>query len=299
MHSDGLGATTPTTGSFVDGDDNDELSQPSPRSTDGFDMPITAQSSFAGAFAFDASVLLPPPPLPPQYFAACSITQVHTDMAAFPASRPAVTVFSTCPAVLQSEGVGNRRRAETCTIDDRESLIRRAEGVGNQCDVMRGIHRNYQGLDASSGLESQTSLMVRNLSPDLTQPEFVQHLINGGYRGLFDFVYMPMNLRACGSFGYTFVNFKSHSIAAQVMARLQSSQKGDVLSSLEWSAVWSTCQGLDANIDRYRNSPLMHDLVPKDAKPSVYDSNGILATFPAPTKTISRPRIHRPKADSC
>jgi len=163
-----------------------------------------------------------------------------------------------------------------------------------------GTTQNYTDIAEFPG-----TLMVRNLTPDLTQPEFVQHLMNGGYRGLFDFIYMPMNrgrgnrglfdnLQGRGNFGYAFVNFGSHTIAAQVMARLQDSEKGDPLCSLEWTAVWSTCQGFEANIDRYRNSPLMHHVVPNDAKPSVYDSWGNLATFPTPTKTIPKPRIHQP-----
>jgi len=116
--------------------------------------------------------------------------------------------------------------------------------------------------------------------------------------GLFDFIYMPMNLRAHGNFGYAFVNFKSHTIAVQVMSRLQSRDPCDPLSLLDWSAMWSTCQGFAANVDRYRNSPLMHELVPKDCKPSVYDADGSLGKFPRPTKAIPKPRIHRSR-DEC
>jgi len=265
MHSaKGMGAPTPATCSSVD---------------DEFDRQITAGSSFFGAF--DAELNALPPLVPPGYFVDCGTTKNYTDIAEFPGSCAAVAEFSTCPAVVPSEG------------------------VGYQSDVRVGIQRNYQGLATNSDLDSQTTLMVRNLTPDLTQPEFLQHLIDGGYRGLFDFIYMPMNrgrgnrglfdnLQGRGNFGYAFVNFGSHTIAAQVMARLQDSEKGDPLCSLEWTAVWSTCQGFEANIDRYRNSPLMHHVVPNDAKPSVYDSWGNLATFPTPTKAIPKPRIHQP-----
>jgi len=142
---------------------------------------------------------------------------------------------------------------------------------------------------------SNMTLMVRNLAQDLTQPQLAQHLIDAGYRGLFDFIYMPMNLRAHGNFGYAFVNFKSHTIAVQVMTRMQSDGEADLLSCLRWTSMWSTCQGYSANVERYRNSPLMHEQVPMDCKPAIYDDYGNRIAFAPPTKNIPKPRIHRPK----
>lgn len=163
------------------------------------------------------------------------------------------------------------------------------------------VYRNECGMTAQrtycveDEVVLNTTLMVRNLPQDMTQNQFVEKLIDGGYRGLFDFVYMPMNLRASGNFGYVFINFKSHYIAAQVMARLGNHEEYDVLSALGWTTMWSTCQGFSTNVERYRNSPLMHELVPKDCKPSIYDEWGNVAAFPRPTKNIPKPRIHRPK----
>merc|ERR1711998_629905 len=103
--------------------------------------------------------------------------------------------------------------------------------------------------------------MVRNLQTDLSQPAFVQWFIEAGYGGLFDFVYMPMNFRASGNFGYAFVNFINHEVAEHVLMQMQDGEHEEGSSSDKWSSVWSTCQGLSANVERYRNSPLMHDSV--------------------------------------
>merc|ERR1719502_428113 len=157
---------------------------------------------------------------------------------------------------------------------------------------VQNSHYPIQNEDAS---DDRTTLMVRNLPADLSQPDFVQQFIDAGYRGMFDFVYMPMNLRGCGNFGYAFINFRSHAVAAQVMMQMQQHGSEDTSSSDKWSSAWSTCQGLAANAERYRNSPLMHELVPQECKPAVYDHNGDRALFPAPTKTISKPRIHWPR----
>merc|ERR1719265_1429939 len=66
-----------------------------------------------------------------------------------------------------------------------------------------------------------TTLMVRNLPDDLSQPAMVEKFIDQGFTGLFDFVYMPMNFRGKGNFGYAFVNFASHEVASHVMMQMQ------------------------------------------------------------------------------
>jgi hypothetical protein len=137
----------------------------------------------------------------------------------------------------------------------------------------------------------RTTVMVRNLANDLTQTDFVKDLIARGYRGFFDFVYMPMNFRSNGNFGYAFVNFTSAGVAVQFMKHLQLFEHDEQ----EWRSVWSTCQGVDANVERYRNSPLMHSLVPAECKPALYDRQGFQVKFPAPTKNIPKPRIHYTK----
>jgi len=144
---------------------------------------------------------------------------------------------------------------------------------------------------------AKTTLMIRNLPSCLTQTGFVQHFIDAGYRGLFDFVYMPMNFRAQGNFGYAFVNFISHDIAAHVVMEMLSLEHDDASSSERWTSAWSSSQGFSENIDRYRNSPLMHERVPYDCKPALYDCNGNRMSFPQPTKTISKPRIRWPSKE--
>jgi hypothetical protein len=136
--------------------------------------------------------------------------------------------------------------------------------------------------------ENRTTVMVRNIPTHLSQAAFVTELIARGYRGLFDFVYMPMSLRSDGCFGYAFVNFTCASLALQLKRQLQLLEADDK----EWRVVWSSCQGLAANVERYRNSPLMHDTVPADCKPALYDEHGFQVKFPPPTKSIQKPRIH-------
>lgn len=188
----------------------------------------------------------------------------------WPASCNTLAVLSTCPLMPPAN--------HTCHSSD-----------GSEC-----LQSSHYGMQTDDALDSKTTLMVRNLPADLSQPALVEQFIEGGYKGLFDFVYMPMNLRGQGNFSYAFINFTSHAVAAQVMMQMQRLEHDDPSSSERWTSVWSTCQGLSANVERYRNSPLMHDLVPKECKPALYDHSGNPVPFPKPTKTIPKPRIHWP-----
>jgi len=152
--------------------------------------------------------------------------------------------------------------------------------------------QNWQHWQVSEEQQSHshTTLMVRNLPADLPQQEFVRRFVERGYSGLFDFVYMPMNLRKPGNFGYAFINFTSNAVAMEVMMKTPHRPEHD--QSEGWMSAWSTCQGLLANIERYRNSPLMHDTVPVECRPALYNHMGDHVQFPQPTKVISKPRIH-------
>lgn len=137
--------------------------------------------------------------------------------------------------------------------------------------------------------------MVMNLQRNLRQPDLAADLIRAGYKGLFDFLYMPMNFRKSGSattnFGYAFINFRSSTDATNFVRALHG---GPMCYRLEGvTAEWSECQGLQANIRKFRNSPLMHKSIPLDCKPTMYGLNGERLLFPRPTKSIPRPRIRK------
>merc|ERR1711879_1074825 len=49
-------------------------------------------------------------------------------------------------------------------------------------------------------------------------------------------------------------------------------------------------QGFDAHVERYRNSPVMHEAVPDDCKPVILAA-GVRIPFPPPTKVLRGPRV--------
>lgn len=152
--------------------------------------------------------------------------------------------------------------------------------------------------DAPSGImipeEERTTLMLRNLPSTYSRTMLLEMLDSESFRGRYDFVYLPTDFRSLVGFGYAFVNMVSHADAARARAGLQGFDRWAVPSEKVCEAVWSDPhQGFDAHVERYRNSPVMHDQVPDEYKPAVFE-NGVRSVFPAPTKRIRPPRLRRP-----
>lgn len=120
-----------------------------------------------------------------------------------------------------------------------------------------------------------------------------------GFKGRYDFVYLPTDFRTLLAFGYAFVNMLTSEDANDIMRCLEGfdAWKCDN-EGKECDVVWSDpYQGLDANIERYRNSPVMHESVGEKYKPMLF-KDGRLAPFPLPTKKLRQPRIRRSSTNS-
>jgi RNA recognition motif-containing protein len=134
--------------------------------------------------------------------------------------------------------------------------------------------------------------MLQNLPDDYSRDMVVELLDKQGFRGLYDFVYVPMNFRTKSSFGYAFINFVSPLVTKTCWEKLQGFLCWTVPSDRVCNMSWSVHQGLKAHIRRYRNSPVMHETVPDEYKPAVF-THGVRDPFPPPTKKVRVPRIRR------
>lgn len=140
---------------------------------------------------------------------------------------------------------------------------------------------------------TKTTVMLRNIPWGFSRDSLTSLLDKHGFNGLYDFVYMPMNFRSEASFGYAFVNLVSSEAAEKCHDKFNGFTEWGVETDKVCEVSWSDMhQGLAAHIDRYRNSPVMHESVPDAYKPVMY-SGGVRAIFPAPTKKIRQPRIRR------
>jgi len=141
-------------------------------------------------------------------------------------------------------------------------------------------------------VSDHTCVMIRNFPKRLTRAGFVEMLDKVGFQGKYDFVYMPIDFRKLTAIGYAFVNLTSHDEAVRMMQHFDCCRNWDgqgLETDLAGSVCWSAVQGLAANVERYRNSAVMHGAVPEEYKPLVL-RKGRPVRFPASTRKVRVPR---------
>jgi len=154
--------------------------------------------------------------------------------------------------------------------------------------------RDHKAAGASERQEPagpKTTVLLRNLPSDFTRSSLLELLEDEGFEGTFDFIYLPMDFGAKVCLGYAFVNFVSGGDALRCWEIFSgySDWNGDKACEVTWG---EPCQGLQAHIERYRNSPVLHKSIPEEWKPLIF-KDGARVPFPLPTKSISAPKLRR------
>jgi hypothetical protein len=208
-----------------------------------------------------------------------------------PLVAPALTVKPVCAAVesisdetaSQASGSTAPTRARWSDMADSDDELEAQEQKAES-----DSHSTQSGDSdtLASDLESvvsdctATTLRLVNLPTSFGRTQLVELLRAEGLVD-FDFVYLPANFKRPGScFGYAFVNFCNHEAALKGLVQLQE----------RYEASWASTQGLEAHIERFRNSPVMHPKVRDEARPALY-IGGSQVAFPAPTKRLCAPRV--------
>lgn len=137
-----------------------------------------------------------------------------------------------------------------------------------------------------------TTVMLRNIPADHSRNMVMDMLRSSGFADRVSFMYLPMNLRSSGNFGYAFVDFDSTEVAKQCKENLNGFIGWSEPSEKVLEVAWSDAQGLDSHIQRYRDSPIMHESLDDEYKPAIF-RNGVRVAFPPPTKPIRAPRLRR------
>jgi len=141
-----------------------------------------------------------------------------------------------------------------------------------------------------------TTIMLRNIPNRYTQSSLLKLLDAHGFASQYDFLYLPMDFRNGVNLGYAFANFTRHHDALRVIEAFQGFTGWFYESSKVCEVSWShPHQGLEEHIERYRNSPVMHQCMPDEYKPMIF-SRGARIQFPPPTKAIKAPKL-RPARD--
>uniref|UniRef100_A0A7S2Q685 Mei2-like C-terminal RNA recognition motif domain-containing protein n=1 Tax=Zooxanthella nutricula TaxID=1333877 RepID=A0A7S2Q685_9DINO len=135
-----------------------------------------------------------------------------------------------------------------------------------------------------------TSVMLRNLPRSLTRDVLVQALDCAGFAGRYDFLYVPIDFKTGANLGYALINLIAPSVAALLWAVLEGFADWGVPGAGACEVSWSRpLQGLEAYVEKYRNSPVMHADVADQWKPAIFRC-GVRAAFPMPTKALKTPK---------
>jgi len=155
------------------------------------------------------------------------------------------------------------------------------------------LQQALQGV-ANSEVE-RTTVMLRNLPNNYSRAMVLAMLNDEGFGCLFDFLYLPIDFKSRACLGYAFVNLVSPEAALALWKRFDGFSNWMLPSRKVCSVCWSgPHQGLEAHIERYRNSPVMHASIPDEYKPVVF-ADGVRIVFPPPTKAPRAPRIRNQK----
>lgn len=156
---------------------------------------------------------------------------------------------------------------------------------------------SFPQTSESGHVEWRTTVMLRNLPNNYTREMVMTMLDAEAFAGQYDFLYLPIDFQSGASLGYAFVNCISAD-SAKCMWDVFLGYSGWMLPSKKKCIVsWSDPhQGLVANVDRYRNSPIMHPSVPDEHKPIVLMC-GKRVPFLPPSKKLKAPRMRKVETD--
>jgi len=137
--------------------------------------------------------------------------------------------------------------------------------------------------------ERRTTVMMKNIPNNYTRNMFLEMLNEEGFEGLYDFVYLPCDFNRDANLGYAFVNL-TRADAVEAFWKTFAGFSNWVLPTAKVCQVsWSgPHQGLIAHVERYRNSPVMHNSLRDEYKPVIF-ANGVRQPFPSPSKKIKAP----------
>ena len=105
--------------------------------------------------------------------------------------------------------------------------------------------------------------MLRNIPNKYTQRMLLDQLNQAGFEGKYDFFYLPIDFRNRCNVGYAFINFLSNATATEFKKQFDGMRLTGFNSQKICEVSYARVQGLKANIQHYRNSPVNGISVPE------------------------------------
>jgi hypothetical protein len=121
-------------------------------------------------------------------------------------------------------------------------------------------HRPASSSDAK---DERTTVMLRNIPNKYSQRMLLEEVNALGFEGQYDFFYLPIDYRNKCNVGYCFISFTTNDTARKFIAKLTGYKLPGFNSQKICEVSWARVQGLKANIQHYRNSPVNSINIPE------------------------------------
>jgi len=193
---------------------------------------------------------------------------------------------------------GKKADASDTTVLDDDEIVVLSDSDHDEAEVLSDSN-NSEAEDekkTSPGKKadaSDTTVLMRNVPLRFTRKQLMDLLDREGFCCKYKFLYLPFNLGSGISLGFAFINLESDQTCQHFLDHFNGFSAwgvdDDQACCVEKTRVQ---QGLEANIERYRNSPIMHELVPDACKPVILE-HGVRVDFPPPTAAMPLPPRRR------
>ena len=161
-------------------------------------------------------------------------------------------------------------------VNDASSLSGRSHrsAYSNGTDAERDTRHLVMDLDAvEGGLDSRTSLMVRNIPNKYTQNMLLSEFAENGHGpGVIDFFYLPIDFKNRCNRGYAFINFIDYRDILAFHKQYYGKHWRTFNSDKICDVTYARIQGKAAMLKRFENSALMEK--DEEYKPLVFSSSG-------------------------
>mmetsp|Transcript_32624 Transcript_32624/g.78411 ORF Transcript_32624/g.78411 Transcript_32624/m.78411 type:complete len:357 (-) Transcript_32624:640-1710(-) len=135
--------------------------------------------------------------------------------------------------------------------------------------------------------DRRTTVMVRNIPNKYNCRMLLQAFDNAGFKGTFDFAYLPIDFRNRCNVGYAFLNFAQPHDATRFWMVFNGKKLSAFKSNKVVEVTYARVQGLDANVEHFRNSAVMRQDIEEQYKPILFDlQTGKEKPFPMPTSPL-------------
>merc|ERR1712072_355097 len=176
-------------------------------------------------------------------------------------------------------------------MDQSKQVVKSEDESNSRKRKQRPKASGKQEEQSKCGEDTRTTVMLRNLPREFSRAALLKLLDDKGFAGKYNFLYMPVDFVRQVSLGYAFVNMETPEVVKEFWEAFDGFSTWPVPCEKVCRVNWSSPhQGYEEHVQRYRNSPLMHQDVPDECRPVLLE-NGVRVNFPPPTKTLRAPRL--------